>query len=48
MSEFKITFITSKKEKISTCWVKANSWTIEGIQLLTKSIENQKYYFEFR
>ena len=48
MSEFRVTFITSNNEKISTCWVKANSWTIEGIQLLTKSIAEQKYYFEFR
>ena len=48
MSEFRITFITSNNEKISTCWVKSNSWTIEGITILTNGIKDQKYYFEFR
>ena len=48
MSEFRVTFIVRKNERVSTCWVKADSWTIEGIQVLVKAIKGSQYYFEYR
>ena len=48
MSEFRVTFIVRKNEKVSTCWVKADSWTIEGIQNLVETIKVSQYYFEYR
>lgn len=48
MSEFRVTFINTENEKVSTCWVKADSWTIDGIQKLVETIKNKKYYFEYR